>query len=165
MSHPSRRVCQLWVRTIGFKPYPWGAGFNLAAPVATGMRVKTAVPVVTGMKLHARSPDSFVCEACILGNPETAAHSKLDDRAIRTIFLGYTQTTSQYRLLDLVTKRLYKSRDVRFDETLSYKDIILQPGRVIIPVNDSPDDVRDPDNDYSETSSPHAAPIVGKGLG
>jgi hypothetical protein len=40
--------------------------------------VKTAVPVVTGMQLRARSPDSCVCEACILGKPFRQPFKRID---------------------------------------------------------------------------------------
>jgi len=54
--------------------------------------------------------------------------------------LGYTQTNSQYRLFNLATKKMLISRDVRFYETLYYKDALLEPGRVIIPVQDISDE-------------------------
>jgi transposase InsO family protein len=41
---------------------------------------------------------------------------KLSDRSIKTVFIGYEEGTKGYRLLDPVTKALYVSRDVVFEE-------------------------------------------------
>ena len=42
---------------------------------------------------------------------------KLDDRARKCIFLGYMETASIWRLCDLMSKRVFTSRDVKFVET------------------------------------------------
>jgi len=76
--------------------------------------------------LYGRKPEighlrSFGCIA-YTHVPE-AKHTKLDDRATRYIFIGYTETPSIWRVCDPVTKRVYTSRDIKFDEAVFYKDI------------------------------------------
>ena len=64
----------------------------------------------------------------------------------------------------MATKKLIISKGVRLDGTLLCRDIILEPGKVIIPVYDSSDD-RDPgDSDSDDDSMPiaPAAPATAK---
>jgi hypothetical protein len=75
--------------------------------------------------LHGSKPDvshlrTFGC----LAYAHNPIRQKLDDRARRCIFLGYTETTSIWRLFDLDTKKVLRSRDVKFDENTLYKDVI-----------------------------------------
>ena len=45
---------------------------------------------------------------------------KLDRTAVKYMFIGYKETTSQYRLYDSINKRFIISRDVIFEESKSY---------------------------------------------
>ena len=45
--------------------------------------------------------------------------TKLDDKAIKCIFLGYSAESKGYRLYEPSTRRVIVSRDVIFDETSS----------------------------------------------
>ena len=45
---------------------------------------------------------------------------KLDPRATKCAFMGYSSTQKGYKCYNLVTKRLVVSRDVKFDETTLY---------------------------------------------
>ncbi|CAA7029023.1 unnamed protein product [Microthlaspi erraticum] len=44
-------------------------------------------------------------------------HHKLDDRSLRCVFLGYSNTQSAYYCLHILTGRIYTSRHVQFDES------------------------------------------------
>jgi hypothetical protein len=45
---------------------------------------------------------------------------KLSDRSTRMVLLGYEAGTKGYRMYDPVTKRLYISRDVKFEEHVGW---------------------------------------------
>nr|GFA40948.1 putative RNA-directed DNA polymerase [Tanacetum cinerariifolium] len=47
-------------------------------------------------------------------------HDKLDQRSVKCIFLGYSQTKKGYTCYDAVYGRVYVSRDVRFLERSPY---------------------------------------------
>lgn len=45
---------------------------------------------------------------------------KLDDRSTKMVFIGYEEGSKAYRVYDPLTKRVYASRDVVFDEAASW---------------------------------------------
>lgn len=53
---------------------------------------------------------------CRAWHTVTNGRSKLDDRAIPLIFIGYDGDTAAYRLYDPITRKTIRSRDVRFVE-------------------------------------------------
>ena len=72
-------------------------------------------------ELFKRKPDIghlrvFGCLAYAHIAVETG-RKKLDDRARKCVFLGYTETASIWRLYDPTSKRVFTSRDVKFVET------------------------------------------------
>ena len=74
--------------------------------------------------LHGKKPDIshlrvFGC-AAYAHVPIEKGRQKLDDRAKRCIFIGYTESTSIWKLYDPATKRGLTSRDVKFDESIVY---------------------------------------------
>jgi len=57
---------------------------------------------------------------------------KLDDRAKRCIFIGYTETASIWKLYDLVRKLAFTSRDVIFDDNTVYKHLVATPENISV---------------------------------
>ncbi len=47
---------------------------------------------------------------------------KLDQKSKKYIFVGYSLNSKPYRLFDPETKSIVISRDVKFDENLSWKE-------------------------------------------
>ena len=45
---------------------------------------------------------------------------KLEARAVKCIFVGYSPTQKGYKCVDPITKKCIVSRDIRFDETVPY---------------------------------------------
>jgi transposase InsO family protein len=60
----------------------------------------------------------FGC-SCFVYLPSTK-RDKLDSRAVKYIFLGYSQTQKGYRFYDPLQKKMYVSRDVRFSKDTLY---------------------------------------------
>lgn len=58
---------------------------------------------------------------CIAHAKITRPHAgKLDDRSVKTVFVGYEPGSKAYRVYDPVRKRLHITRDVVFDEAASW---------------------------------------------
>jgi hypothetical protein len=55
--------------------------------------------------------------------PKEKRH-KLQEKAVKCRFLGYSDTTKGYRLLNLSTKKIFYSRDVKFMENILKDDKI-----------------------------------------
>ena len=83
-------------------------------------------------------------------------HHKLDNKALKTIFVGYPEGTKGYKLLDVQSKRFLRSRNVRFHEDKfhnfeeskqSKKDIVFHESHEADLDNDkSTDDIIEEDN-------------------
>jgi hypothetical protein len=73
--------------------------------------------------------------------PKETRKSKLDDRARKCILLGYNpETTTQWRLWDLESRRIIMSHDVKFDETRLYRDLHSSKDPAVSPAWDKLDD-------------------------
>jgi len=98
-------------------------------------------------------------------NPDTTARRKFDDRAIKTVLIGYGATGSHYKLFDMARKRIFISRDIWFDETQRYADILGEDRDVRTTVatksgndEDSSDDEIDSDIPLNQSESQAAPP-------
>ncbi|MCO5611035.1 hypothetical protein L7F22_065285 [Adiantum nelumboides] len=85
-------------------------------------------------------PPRHVCEGCVLGKMHRFAFSqdgsvratrklqlvhsdlrgKLDDKAVKCIFVGYSSGSKGYRLYNPATNKIFESRDVIFAETIAH---------------------------------------------
>lgn len=68
---------------------------------------------------HGRKPavgflKTFGCLAFV--KDKRLGLKKLDDRSAPMVFIGYSEGSNAYRLLDLSTGRVHTSRDIMFDE-------------------------------------------------
>jgi len=68
----------------------------------------------TGKKAAVGHLRVFGCEAYV--HIPDACRAKLDPKSRKCLFLGYFEGSKAYRLFDLETKRIVKSRDVIFSE-------------------------------------------------
>ena len=55
-----------------------------------------------------------------------AMRSKLDDKAEKCIFIGYSERSKAYKLYNPVTEKVVISRDVRFDENSVFDDVEIE---------------------------------------
>jgi len=49
---------------------------------------------------------------------------KLDNHAYKGVLLGYTETATQYRVMDVSSGRVFIARDVKFDESTLYHQLL-----------------------------------------
>ena len=75
---------------------------------------KTPNEVWYGRKPNVSYLKIFDCVA--YAHDPTEKGSKLDDKSIKCIFVGYSNGTKGFKLYDLITKKLIIDRDVIFDE-------------------------------------------------
>ncbi|GAA6056493.1 hypothetical protein JCM3770_007029 [Rhodotorula araucariae] len=76
---------------------------------------------------------------CRAWHTVTHGRSKLDDKAVPLVFIGYDGDTAAYRLLDLASRKIVRSRDARFIEhefplrdqaVIPAFDLVISPGVV-----------------------------------
>ena len=75
--------------------------------------------VWTGKKLNYSHLKIFGCEAFVHIPKEN--RTKLDDKSMKCIFLGYADDEFGYHLLDLIKYKIIRSRDVIFNESEMFK--------------------------------------------
>jgi hypothetical protein len=78
----------------------------------------TPLEILTDKNVFKISPKTFGC-VCFVHNT-TPGISKLDYRAHKCVFVGYSREKKGYRCYDPVKKRMYESMDVTFRESESY---------------------------------------------
>ena len=106
----------------------------------------------------------FGC-TCYVHLPAIQRH-KLNPRAVKWIFLGYSQTKKGYKCYEPESKKIYVSRDVLFAETIPYFKETSQQGILqelfpllsTVPPIENPIDVQQVATDMA-TSSPVAVNI------
>ena len=59
---------------------------------------------------------------------------KLDDHAYKCVLLGYSaETSTQYRVMDIFTGRVFMARDIKFDESILYHQLLrTQPTKLMV---------------------------------
>lgn len=85
-------------------------------------------------------------------NKNQVEHAKMSDRAIKTIFVGYTDGIKAYRLYDPISKRIIHSRSVVFKERANLDDSMdphLDVDRVATHSRDQLDIIDDQDITFS----------------
>ena len=102
--------------------------WNFAVLTATYLINRTPSRVLNGKApLHILQPDCtlfhvlprvFGC-TCFVQN-RSPLRTKLDDKAIRCVFLGYSPMSKGYRCYDPASRRFYNSMDVNFLENVSF---------------------------------------------
>ncbi|GFZ20884.1 hypothetical protein Acr_29g0000460 [Actinidia rufa] len=109
---------------MGVPKYFW----HMAVLTATYLINRTPSRVLNGKApLHILQPAStlfpiiprvFGC-TCFVQN-RSLTRTKLDDKAVRCIFLGYSSMSKGYRCYDPVTRHMYHSLDVTFLKTVPF---------------------------------------------
>ncbi|GFY85851.1 hypothetical protein Acr_04g0005890 [Actinidia rufa] len=117
-------VVRCLLRGMGVPKYFW----HMAVLTATYLINRTPSRVLNGKApLHILQPAStlfpiiprvFGC-TCFVQN-RSPTRTKLDDKAVRCIFLGYSSMSKGYRCYDPVTRHMYHSLDVTFLETVPF---------------------------------------------
>jgi hypothetical protein len=98
----------------------------LASAMAAAVHVRNRVhsggaggvtfTVATGRRADLSSMRVFGCPACV--HVDKSQRRKLDDRALKGIFVGYASESPAWLAYNHVTRRVVSSRDVVFDETV-----------------------------------------------
>jgi hypothetical protein len=59
---------------------------------------------------------------------------KLDDHAYKCVLLGYSaETSTQYRVMDIFMGRVFMARDIKFDESILYHQLLRsQPTKLML---------------------------------
>ena len=78
--------------------------------------------VCTGKNLNYSHLKIFGCEAFVHIPKEN--RTKLDDKSMKCIFLGYADEDFGYRLWDLVKHKIIRSMDVIFNELEMFKSTV-----------------------------------------
>ena len=110
---------------------------------ATYLINRTPTRVLHGKApLHILQPTStlFPILPCVFGctcfvQVRSPTRTKLDDKAVRCVFLGYSSMSKGYRCYDHITCHMYHSLDVTFLETVpffSYSPSSLDPALELI---------------------------------
>jgi hypothetical protein len=68
-----------------------------------------------GRKINIDHLKSFGCTCFVHVQPKD--RDKFDPRSIKSVFLGYSSTQKGYKCYDVKNRKMFVSRDVRFDES------------------------------------------------
>lgn len=109
----------------------WAEAVNMATyiinrSVCTSLKNKTPEEVFTGNKIDLSNLKIFGSEVMV-HVPKTN-RKKLDRKSKKLIFVGFDSNTKGYRCIDIETRKLTISRDVKFLESESSKTIGLDMG-------------------------------------
>lgn len=90
------------------------ASYLIARSPASGIKGQTPFEKLTGRKVDISGLRPFGCRAYSLIPKDQ--RTKLDSHARRCVLLGYEYASKAYTLLDVTSRKLFKSRHVVFDE-------------------------------------------------
>ena len=79
---------------------------------------------------------------------------KLDDKAVRLRFVGYDRTTKGYRLIDEDTRKVYKRRDVAFNEYDFGHRMVPETAKDTVPLESEKTDDASPPVDAEAAGRP-----------
>jgi len=119
--------------------YLWGEATKTAVYLINRMPLRlvefhTPLEILIGKNVFKVSPKTFGC-VCFVHNT-TPGISKLDYRAHKCVFVGYSREKKGYRCYDPVKKRMYESMDVTFCESEPYFSFAGVPTGSSIILND-----------------------------
>ena len=82
------------------------------------LNFKSPHEVLKGKSLNLLHLRVFGCTCFV--HVQTPHRDKLDSRATKCVFLGYSSTQKRYKCYNPTTKKMVISRDVKFDESMPY---------------------------------------------
>lgn len=117
-------ITRSFLKTMKLPSFLWGEAVRHSIYVLNrlptrALSEKTPYEVWTGMKPNLEHIRVFGC-VCHMKVPSVQT-TKLDDRSKLVVNLGKEPGTKAYRLLDPVSKKVFVSRDVVFQETKSWE--------------------------------------------
>jgi len=99
--------------------------------LTTGHKTKTPEELWSGNKPYIKHLRIFGCDAYL--HVQSTDRSKLEPKAKKCIFVGYSTEQQGWKLYDVNTRKIHVSRDVKFDETsFTLANMLSQqtPGKV-----------------------------------
>lgn len=123
-------ICSMW-QSLAYSSWVAQTFWGVAILASAYLINRTPTPLLHGKtlyeKLFHQNPNYshlrvFGCLLFVSTHPHTQKPSKFDPRATR-IFLGYPYGQKGYRVLDLILKKVFVSRDVTFfEETFLFQN-------------------------------------------
>lgn len=109
----------------------WSQAIQTAAYIinrlpSSVLNFKSPFEVLKGRKINIDHLRIFGCICFVHVQPKDM--DKLDPRAIKCVFLGYSSTQKGYKCYNVKNRKMLVSRDVRFDESSSF----FQPLKMIL---------------------------------
>jgi hypothetical protein len=96
----------------------WGEAVVTVVYIFNGSPTKALNRMTSYEAWHGRKPavSHLWVFGCLAFTKELGHIGKLDDRSTLGVFIGYTEGSKAYRILDPGTLRVHTARDIVFDE-------------------------------------------------